>query len=104
MKLIDKIKGKFKAEKPIPEPIPEVKPEVIPEAPKPPEVTTLSEMIVMSQAPNPQWVYARSLNGEGGKYAVVIPKRLANKLVGKRITVEGIQDETGISYRYVHKS
>ena len=103
MKLLDKIKTKFRKEEVKAEVIPEPIPETIPEAPKPPEVTFMEEMIVVSQAPNPQWVYARRLD-HNGRYAVVIPKRLAGKLVKKRIMVEGIQDETGISYRYVHKT
>lgn len=103
MKLIDKIKNKFKKEEPV-APIPEVIPEAIPEAPKAPEKTEEMEMMVVAQAPNPQWVYCRSIDHDGGKYAVIIPKRLANKLVKKRIWVEAIRDETGVSYRYVHKA
>ena len=74
---------------PDPAPIPE---------PKPPQQTNIFEATCLSQAPNPQWIYCKAQDKDG-KLAVIIPKRLSGKLVGKRIMVEAISDETGTSYR-----
>jgi hypothetical protein len=54
---------------------------------------------VISQARNPQWVFA-SVEGVEGKSIVAIPRRLTNKLEGKQINVEVITDENGTSYRH----
>ena len=55
---------------------------------------------VISQAPNPQWVYI-AMPGNDGKVAAIIPRRLTGKLIGKMIMFEAISDSTGTSYRYV---
>ena len=34
------------------------------------------------------------------KVPVLVPKKLANRLVGKTILIEAIQDVSGTSYRY----
>lgn len=73
-------------------------PAPIPEKPKPPEQINIFEATCISQAPNPQWIYCKAQDKEG-KLPVIIPKRLSGKLVGKRVTVEAISDETGTSYR-----
>lgn len=66
----------------------------------PPAVTKVFQAVVMQQAPNPQWVYAKAPDVDG-KLAVIIPRRLKDKLVGKRIYVEAISDAIGTTYRYV---
>lgn len=77
-----------------PDPIP------IPEPPKPPKQTSIFEATCISQAPNPQWIYCKAQDIDG-KIAVIIPKRLSGKLVGKHIHIEAISDETGTSYRII---
>lgn len=72
--------------------------EMPPEAP--PAVTKVFQAVVMQQAPNPQWVYAKCPEVYG-KMAVIIPRRLTGKLVGKRIYVEAISDASGTTYRHV---
>lgn len=73
-------------------------PAPIPEKPKPPQQTNIFEATCIAQAPNPQWIYCKA-DGKDGKLAVIIPKRLSGKLVGKRVQIEAISDETGTSYR-----
>ena len=54
---------------------------------------------VIKVAPNKKYVYAyiRDLNI---KVAVLVPKKLSQRLVGKSILIESIEDTNGISYRY----
>lgn len=56
--------------------------------------------IVLYSAPNPSYVYAHIKEIEK-KVPVVIPRRLRGKLDGKRIMIEAITDDLGVSYRYV---
>jgi hypothetical protein len=56
--------------------------------------------LVLYQARNPNYVFVK-LNGQEGKVPVCIPRKLRDKLDGKRINVEAITDERGTSYRYV---
>ena len=72
--------------------------EVIPVVPK---LDRTFKATVIAQAPNPQWVYVKSPEADGGKLAVIIPRRLTNKLTGKPILIEAISDHTGTSHRYV---
>jgi hypothetical protein len=57
------------------------------------------QAVVISQARNPQWVFAK-IDNLDGKYAVAIPRKLSGKLEGKRINVEAITDDTGTTYRH----
>ena len=50
-------------------------------------------------APNKKYVYAYIREAEM-KVPVLVPKKLAKKLVGKQILIEAIQDVSGTSYRY----
>ena len=67
---------------------------------QPPSVTKVFKAVVLSQAPNPQWVYGKATEVDG-KLAIIIPRRLTKKLVGKSIYVEAISDNVGTTYRYV---
>lgn len=58
-------------------------------------------MKVLKQAQNPQWIYCQAIEKDLGKVAVIIPRRLKDKLINKVIDVEAISDEIGTSYRYV---
>lgn len=102
MSAVKKLFDRFKKQEPAPkkeEPVVEgPKADVPPEAP--PSVTKVFQVIVLSQAPNPQWVYGKSMEIDG-RLAIIIPRRLSGKLVGKRIYVEAISDATGTTYRYV---
>ncbi len=63
-------------------------------------VPTRFEAIVIRLAPNPSYVYAK-IHGRDGTVPVVIPRRLAGKLVGKRIVIDAITDATGeTTYRH----
>lgn len=64
-----------------------------------PDKPRFMQATVISQARNPQWVFA-SIHGMEGKVVVAIPRRLTNKLAGKHINVEAITDENGTSYRH----
>lgn len=55
---------------------------------------------VLQQAKNPQWAYCTAIGKDLGKLAVVIPRRLTGKLIGKQILVEAITDNVGTTYRY----
>lgn len=58
------------------------------------------EATVIRVAPNPSYVYAK-IQGKDGLVPVVIPRRLAGKLEGKRIIIDAIQDASGqITYRH----
>ena len=65
-----------------------------------PVKTAVFKAICLSQAPNPQWIYAK-VDGIEGKTPVVIPRRLTGRLTGKRIEVEAISDSNGTSYRHI---
>jgi hypothetical protein len=54
---------------------------------------------VIKVAPNKKYVYAYIREAEM-KVPVLVPKKLAKKLVGKQILIEAIQDVSGTSYRY----
>ena len=54
---------------------------------------------VIKVAPNKKYVYAYIREAEM-KVPVLVPKKLAKKLVGKTILIEAIQDVSGTSYRY----
>lgn len=56
--------------------------------------------IVKHDAPNPRFVYAYNKELKK-KVPIMIPKRLAGTMVGKVITFEAIEDNSGVSYRYV---
>lgn len=56
--------------------------------------------IALGIAKNPQWIYVR-LIPQNERVLAVIPKRFAQKIVGKHINLEAITDETGTSYRYI---
>ena len=72
-----------------------------PEKIDPPKLDSKFFAVVISQAPNPQWIYVKSLESDMGKLPVIIPRRYTDKLVGKKIQVEAITDGVGTSYRYV---
>lgn len=80
--------------------IDEVGQEILLEAIDVPEaVPTHHHARVIKVAPNKKYVYAfiRDLNT---KVAVLVPKKLSQRLVGKSILIESIEDTNGISYRY----
>ncbi|MEK9986778.1 MAG: hypothetical protein VW879_18725 [Opitutae bacterium] len=54
---------------------------------------------VLKVAPNKKYVYAY-IRENSMKVPVLVPKKLSNKLVGKTILIEAIQDVSGTSYRY----
>lgn len=55
---------------------------------------------VLNECPNPRYnsVICKEI---GKRVPVMIPRRWHGKLVGKLITFEAIEDESGVSYRYV---
>lgn len=56
--------------------------------------------VVIHEARNPRWVYAKIV-GRDGKVPVTIPRRLRGKLEGKRIEIEAITDANGdTTYRH----
>jgi len=57
---------------------------------------------VLAECPNPRYnfVYAKDI---GKRVPVMVPRRYQGKLVGKNITFEAIEDEKGVSYRYVKR-
>jgi hypothetical protein len=56
--------------------------------------------LVLMEARNPRWVYAK-LEGHQGKVPVAIPRKLRGKLLGKRINVDAITDASGgTTYRH----
>lgn len=63
-------------------------------------VPTRFNAIVIRNAPNPHYVYAR-IEGREGVVPVVIPRRLSDKLVGKRIVIDAITDASNqTTYRH----
>tara|TARA_R110000851_G_scaffold132271_1_gene266650 strand:- start:516 stop:887 length:372 start_codon:yes stop_codon:yes gene_type:complete len=54
---------------------------------------------VIKVAPNKKYVYAY-IRDNRMKVPVLVPKKLAHKLVGKIILIEAIKDVSGTSYRY----
>lgn len=77
------------------------KPEVVPEVVEAPKLSDVFPAKVVQQAKNPQWIYCIAVNKDRGKIAAIIPRRLADKLVGKVVLIEAISDNLGTSYRYV---
>jgi len=57
---------------------------------------------VMHDAPNPHYVYAY-IKELSKKVPVIQGKRYMGKLLGKNIDIEAIQDNKGVSYRFVPK-
>jgi|TARA_E500000318_G_scaffold109909_1_gene124024 hypothetical protein len=55
---------------------------------------------VLSECPNPRYnyVYSKEISK---RVPVMIPRRWQGQMVGKNITFEAIEDESGVSYRYV---
>lgn len=55
---------------------------------------------VLNECPNARYnsVYSKEI---GKRVPVMIPRRWQGKLVGKNITFEAIEDDKGVSYRYV---
>ena len=63
-------------------------------------VPTRHGALVCREAPNPHYVFAK-IDGQDGLKPVVVPRRLAGKLLGKRIEVDAIQDASGeTTYRH----
>ncbi len=56
--------------------------------------------MVIRDANNPRWVYAK-LDGQDGKVPVAIPMRLRGRLAGKHIEIDAITDASGgTTYRH----
>lgn len=57
---------------------------------------------VLSECPNKKfnYVYSKEIKK---RVPVLMPRKLRGKMVGKNILFEGIENETGISYRYVKR-
>ena len=65
------------------------------------EITTKHyKGIVKHEAPNPRFVYVYHKEIKK-KVPVLIPRKLSGSLVNKEIMFEAIEDDKGISYRYV---
>ena len=62
-------------------------------------VSAPKKAYVIKVAPNKKYVYAY-IRDRQLKVPVLVPKKLARKLVGKTILIEAIEDVSGISYRY----
>jgi|TARA_R110000796_G_scaffold180507_2_gene297053 hypothetical protein len=74
--------------------------EILLEAIESPEATARHiSAKVIKVAPNKKYVYAYA-HESGTKIPVLVPKKFAERLVGKLITVEIIEDVNGVSYRY----
>jgi len=58
--------------------------------------------MVKHEAPNPRYVYVYNKEIKK-KVPVMIPKRLSGNMVGKEITFEAIEDNSGVTYRYVQQ-
>ena len=56
----------------------------------------------MHNAPNPHYIYVY-IKELGKKVPVIIGKRYIGRLNKKNIDIEAIQDNQGVSYRYVPK-
>lgn len=69
--------------------------QVIPEV-----VPNRMQGIVLRPAKNPNYLYVK-LDGVEGKVPVCIPRKMRDKLDGKRINVEAITDARGTTYRFV---
>ena len=55
---------------------------------------------VLSECPNPRYNFVH--NKEIGKRVpVLIPRKMQGKFIGKIISFEAIEDDKGVSYRYV---
>ena len=54
----------------------------------------------IKSAANPRYIYAL-INEIDKKVPVCVPRKLTKALVGKNIKIEAIEDEVGVSYRYV---
>ena len=54
---------------------------------------------VLQRAPNPHWVYAKK-EGDFRKILVAVRPSWCDRLVGKFITVDIIEDSKGITYRH----
>ena len=57
---------------------------------------------VKRKAPNPAYVYVQMPDG-GKVVPVVVPRNMSDRLVGKRVLVEEIEDARGVSYRWVRE-
>lgn len=57
------------------------------------------KMKVLAECPNPRYNFAHCKE-VGKRVPVLIPRRHQGKMVGKVITVEAVEDNTGVSYRY----
>ena len=74
--------------------------EILLEAIEVPEATAAHiNAKVLKVAPNQKYVYAY-VREDKTKIPVLVPKKLSQRLVGKNITVEVIEDVNGVSYRY----
>ena len=74
--------------------------EILTEAIEAPEATAKHiSAKVIKVAPNKKYVYAY-VRESGIKIPVLVPKKISERLVGKLITVEVIEDVNGVSYRY----
>jgi hypothetical protein len=74
--------------------------EILAEAIEAPEATAKHiNAKVIKVAPNKKYVYGYVRETES-KIPVLVPKKFSERLVGKLITVEVIEDVNGVSYRY----
>lgn len=57
---------------------------------------------ILKECPNKMfnWGHIKEI---GKRVPVLIPRKFWGKLIGKYVTIECISDDTGESYRYVHK-
>lgn len=55
---------------------------------------------VLKECPNPRYNYVYNKD-IGKRVPVMIPRRIQGKMIGKSIHFEGIEDNKGVSYRYV---
>ena len=55
----------------------------------------VDDVLVVSQCKNPNWVIGRL---EGERVQIQIPRRLAGRMVGKRVSVAMVDSDGGIPY------
>lgn len=58
-----------------------------------------AQVKVVQRAPNPRYVYAK-FPGNGNKILVVVKPSMCDRLIGKSIYVDLIQDANGTTYRH----
>ena len=61
----------------------------------------IAQILVSNQAKNPVWAFGKSAELGNVKLKIAVPKRVKPRIIGKTVTIEKIEDETGSTFRYV---